>query len=227
MKLFHRTSVEAAREIQRTGRMVSRENTGEVFLSNRMRGHGEGYGPAVVVVDAPRTELVLDDEFPDGEKHYRVHARHINPSRIMRVVIPNEGKTVAKPPKVNTNPVAGAYAAPGERIIEFSDARGKGTGGLVSLVDTGEELVVRVYRMDAGVQVSHDVTPSSPRVVALAGVNLTVVYDGEATRVRCTKTDTCEFSWPLYAGQESTDAERSAATMREALEHATTYVHQS
>jgi GNAT superfamily N-acetyltransferase len=82
VRVFHRTSHEAAREIHRTGRMVSKENTSEVFVSNRRHGQAEGYGEAVVELHVPREHLRLDDEFPDGEKHYAIHASHIGPENV-------------------------------------------------------------------------------------------------------------------------------------------------
>lgn len=75
--LYHRTSAERAREIERSGRFVSLENTSEVYFSNRRRGQAEGYGVAVVHVRIPESLAELDDEFPDGELHYRVRAHHI------------------------------------------------------------------------------------------------------------------------------------------------------
>lgn len=73
MKVYHRTSPDAAREILRTRTLVSLENTGEVFVSNRRDGHATGHGAAVVVLDIPRDVLRVDDWFPDGEAHYAVH----------------------------------------------------------------------------------------------------------------------------------------------------------
>lgn len=75
ISLFHRTSEESARAIARTGTWVSAENTGEVYGSTRLRGQAMGYGPAVVFVGVRADRVTLDDEFPDGEKHYRFHPR--------------------------------------------------------------------------------------------------------------------------------------------------------
>lgn len=54
-------------------------------------------------------------------------------------------------PSVNKRCVANSYAAPNERIIEFS---GKAGGGLISFRETeGGGLVVSIYRCDAPVQI--------------------------------------------------------------------------
>lgn len=56
-------------------------------------------------------------------------------------------------PSVNTNPVANQYSSNNERIIEFNNGE-DGTGGLMSLrrQDDGT-LQVRLYRLDAKVEV--------------------------------------------------------------------------
>lgn len=86
MRLFHRTSNDAAREIRRTGTFTSKENTGDVYFSNRRNGHAAvGYGNAVVTVNVHASQCVLDDEFPNGERHYRVKASAIRPDQIVAV----------------------------------------------------------------------------------------------------------------------------------------------
>lgn len=70
--LYHRTTPEAVALILATGRMVSRENTGEAYFSTVADGHAAGYGEALVHVRVPTEWTELDDEFPDGEQHYRV-----------------------------------------------------------------------------------------------------------------------------------------------------------
>lgn len=84
MRVYHRTTPEAADAIRATGRFLSRENTGDVFVSNR-RGNGytEGYGAGIVALDVPDELLTLDDEFPTGERHYAVPARVILPAWIL------------------------------------------------------------------------------------------------------------------------------------------------
>ena len=70
--LYHRTSPEKATEIHTTGRWTSLENTQEAYFSNRRDGQAVGYGTAVVHVRVPEAWAELDDEFPDGEQHFRV-----------------------------------------------------------------------------------------------------------------------------------------------------------
>lgn len=76
--LYHRTTPEAAAAVYASGCMVSRENTREAYFSTRRDGHAEGYGEGVVAVAVHRVHAELDDEFPDGERHYRVLAALIN-----------------------------------------------------------------------------------------------------------------------------------------------------
>jgi hypothetical protein len=93
--LYHRTSNEAATSIAQTRRFRSREQD-EVCFSNRESGQVSGYGEATVRVEVPEVWARLDDEFPDGEKHYRVDARDIEPEWITGVMRPlKQGKTEA------------------------------------------------------------------------------------------------------------------------------------
>ncbi len=90
MRLYHRTTPEAAREIAETRRFVSKEGN-EVCFSNRRNGYASGYGTSVVVVDMPRGTYMLDDEFQTGEKHYRVLIGDLTSERIVSVDIAKEG----------------------------------------------------------------------------------------------------------------------------------------
>lgn len=72
LDLFHRTTPAAAAAIYASGRMLSKENTGEAFFSTSSGdGQADGYGTAVVHIRVPEELAELDDEFPDGEQHYR------------------------------------------------------------------------------------------------------------------------------------------------------------
>jgi hypothetical protein len=62
--------------------MVSQEQ-GYVFVSSRPDGYITGYGVAVVALEIPEHLLELDDEFQDGESHYRVEAGQIEPGWIL------------------------------------------------------------------------------------------------------------------------------------------------
>jgi len=70
--VYHRTNADI------TGDFVSKENTGEAFVSNRETGQAEGYGKNVVVLRVKNSDLRLDDEFPNGEKHYAIPKEAIN-----------------------------------------------------------------------------------------------------------------------------------------------------
>jgi len=71
LSLYHRTTPEAAKDIFEGGAWRSAENTGEVYASDRIEGQAKGYGQDIVHVVIPRALAQLDDEFPDGEQHYR------------------------------------------------------------------------------------------------------------------------------------------------------------
>ncbi|MBM4574814.1 hypothetical protein GS896_27540 [Rhodococcus hoagii] len=72
MKLYHRTTPDAAAAILASRSWSSKENTQEVYFSTVMDGENVGYGTAVVSVDVPDDVAELEDEFPGGEQHYRV-----------------------------------------------------------------------------------------------------------------------------------------------------------
>lgn len=74
LDLFHRTSHTAAELIAVEKAMISKENTAEVYFSTNRLGQAEGYGEAVVHVRVPVEIAELEDEFPNGEQHYRVKA---------------------------------------------------------------------------------------------------------------------------------------------------------
>jgi hypothetical protein len=60
-----------------------------------------------------------------------------------------------KKPRVSKKCPANGYAAPGERIVEFSSGAREGgpIGGLVRFQNTDTGLVVEIYRCDDGVKV--------------------------------------------------------------------------
>lgn len=84
LDLYHRTTPERAEAIRNGAPMHSLENHGDTFWSNRRDGQNEGYGEGVVHIRIPEHHAQIDDEFPDGEEHYRVHPRHIKPEHIVR-----------------------------------------------------------------------------------------------------------------------------------------------
>lgn len=84
LDLYHRTTPDAARQIQATGRIESKENPPRAYFSTKKDGQAAGYGDAVVHVRVPRRLAELDDEFPDGEQHYAVNVKHIRREHIVR-----------------------------------------------------------------------------------------------------------------------------------------------
>jgi hypothetical protein len=82
--LYHRTTPEALAAITESGKMVTKENTPEVFFSTVSEGgQGDGYGSAVVWIRVPEDDVEIDDEFPDGEQHFRVPIKSVTKSRML------------------------------------------------------------------------------------------------------------------------------------------------
>lgn len=82
--LYHRTTPEALAGIMESGTMVTKENTPEVYFSTVSEGgQGDGYGSAVVWIRVPEDDVEIDDEFPDGEQHFRVPIKSITKGRLL------------------------------------------------------------------------------------------------------------------------------------------------
>jgi len=82
--LYHRTTPEALEAITASGTMITKENTPEVYFSTVSEGgQGDGYGSAVVWIRVPEDSVEIDDEFPDGEQHYRVPIKAITKDRML------------------------------------------------------------------------------------------------------------------------------------------------
>lgn len=91
IRLYHRTTKEAAAKIRAGGSFTSKEQ-GAVFFSTEPDGQAVGYGEEIVAVDVPRKYVDLeygefkrgaltgriDDEFPSGEKHWSIPAKAID-----------------------------------------------------------------------------------------------------------------------------------------------------
>lgn len=74
--MYHRTSVENAKEIEENGFKKGKENTGEVFLSTKSDGQIIGYGDTVVTVKVPANKVRIDDAFND-EVHAAVSHKYL------------------------------------------------------------------------------------------------------------------------------------------------------
>ena len=72
-KVYHRTTPENAKAIRETGIMKAKENG--LFFGSSKEGEISGYGSEILEFEFPAEMLVLDDEFPNGEKHYRIPLR--------------------------------------------------------------------------------------------------------------------------------------------------------
>ena len=68
--VYHRTGVQAAKEIAKSKKVIPKE--AGLFVSDTLEGQATGYGKGVVRMDVPEANLLLDDAFPSGEQHFRI-----------------------------------------------------------------------------------------------------------------------------------------------------------
>ena len=68
--VYHRTSADNAVNIRTTGIMTAKEDG--LFFGTKKEGEISGYGNTVLTFRFPADMLELNDEFPSGEKHYRI-----------------------------------------------------------------------------------------------------------------------------------------------------------
>jgi hypothetical protein len=90
--LYHRTTMEVASRIYAERRMASRENTAEAYFSTSLDGQASGYGEAAVHIRVPLGLAELEDEFPDGEQHYRVRVVDLLPEHFIGEVCQGCGR---------------------------------------------------------------------------------------------------------------------------------------
>lgn len=83
--VYHRTSPEAAAQIARTGRFLSKENTDWTYASNKLQGQAESFGTSVVTLKVPKKHLMIQDEFPSGEKYFAVSNKKLSKRNIVSV----------------------------------------------------------------------------------------------------------------------------------------------
>lgn len=81
--VYHRTTVDAAAEILKTGKMTPRENG--LFFSTAKDGQAEGFGDEVIELKIPADQLELDDIF-DNEAHLRLPAKINKPNDISKFI---------------------------------------------------------------------------------------------------------------------------------------------
>ena len=74
--VYHRTNIHPD-IIKKSGFLRPKEDE-KVFVSNRKKGQAEGYGKHIIPIKAKKHELSLEDEFPNGEKHYSIHYKVAN-----------------------------------------------------------------------------------------------------------------------------------------------------
>lgn len=121
LDLYHRTSEEAARAIVEARRFLTRENTPEAYVSTHVDGHATGYGPAVVHVRVDEVDAQLDDEFPDGEQHFRIP---LNRAEVIEAfTVAPDGTRVPLTSTVTTARAASFPSQPQARPVTVTDTR--------------------------------------------------------------------------------------------------------
>lgn len=85
LTLYHHTSPEAAAEIHKSGKWLSKENTQEIYFSNRKGEHAGNYGNSgVVKVNVHPRFVRQTDAFPSGEIYFAVHKNHLSKRHIQK-----------------------------------------------------------------------------------------------------------------------------------------------
>ena len=58
--------------------IFSKENRNQFFVSNKKDGQISGYGKNTLGLKVKKSDLVLDDAFPSGEKHYTIDTSKVD-----------------------------------------------------------------------------------------------------------------------------------------------------
>ena len=141
VKVYHRTTKEAADKIKSTGRMTSKEK--DVFFSTSQNGQAAGFGDEIVELSVPANKLHLDDVFGD-EAHVRMEGNDVDVDSFM-----------AKPdvePKFTPFEETAAKSSPG-----FKTGAGKAADDAASNInlnnidstDQVDDLINKVAEIDA------------------------------------------------------------------------------
>ena len=75
IKVYRRTSAQAAEQIRKTGVMTAQEDA--LFFSSKQNGYADDYGDAVLALSVPSTVLEVNDIF-DGEVHFDIPLKRVN-----------------------------------------------------------------------------------------------------------------------------------------------------
>jgi hypothetical protein len=124
--LYHGTTKAGAEQIKRTGRLLSAGEP-DVYLSTAKEGTGYGDGTVVAVRVNPN-KLILDDEFPDGRKDFRLNTGKPGgsiPVQIESHFLGTPGAAAAKAPVLDVNKVLDQihdFTGAADRLAEVNDA---------------------------------------------------------------------------------------------------------
>ena len=94
VRVFHRTTKEAAEEISKTGKILGQEDG--VFFSTKLDGEAAGFGDSVVELDIPVDNLRLDDVFGD-EAHLKIPTKAAGDSVDVSLFIKKAEVKTSKP----------------------------------------------------------------------------------------------------------------------------------
>ena len=119
--VYHRTDV----PIENFGKTptYSKENAGEFFVSNKKNGQAEGYGKNILELRVKKSDLTINDEFPNGENHYTLPTSKVdNYLKTKSQLISEWNKAQGKTP-LKSNPLM-AEAKIDERLLPLTDKDG-------------------------------------------------------------------------------------------------------
>lgn len=92
INVWHRTTPEAAKSIRDSGKFTPKEDG--IFFTDKIDGPASfGYGDDAVEFSIPESRLQIDDEFPDGERHFRFPAKQGKEIDISDFIVRNDSGT--------------------------------------------------------------------------------------------------------------------------------------
>lgn len=105
INVWHRTSPESAKSIRDSGKFTPKEDG--IFFTDKIDGPASlGYGDDAVEFSIPEARLQIDDEFPDGERHFRFPAKQGKEIDISDFIVRNDsGKALSYNSDMNARDV--------------------------------------------------------------------------------------------------------------------------
>lgn len=146
--VYHGTTKQAAAEIKRTGILKSAAEP-DVYFTTSKEGNGYGDG-TVIAINVNSGDLILDDEFPDGRKDFRVEVGQKRAYKIPS--FPTDSPSFSLRPAAYAEQLAAQMDAlkrnPTARITIYENAKRK-LSALVAQIRTEAEAAPKDTRPNA------------------------------------------------------------------------------